>query len=406
MIAALAWYGPDRMRQLIYQHLDPNGILGIEGELNFQNWPPKQLAVELESKIRAHGLLEQAVQGMIQIQAVAPDLRELGEALGVAAPGVTGSVASAIPASLRDEVIRFNIVFNDRRPQFQYLSAYKDLHDLLHTLQGMEEGISQAGRRFRERPNHPDELRAVANDINALAAKARRNYEVLNAPRRVGKWLEVLEQAASGLHLAAETNDPKPVTAQVEALRRLPGLNLYDLNIDLLESIERVNPNELARRMGTILDGLAPIQSVGKDFIASLRRTLSEFRDLCDKIPRVMDEHDACQAFETVVALAADNRGAILPEHINGWAKARDGLAAVVPEPGDTRAATVAKAAEQFEAVAKGENGPAIARELANLLGMFRPLFNEIDKKLLALTDHLVCLAAYIDVQLRNAAHV
>jgi hypothetical protein len=406
MIDALIWYGPDRMRELIIRHLDPGRQLRIEAELNFAKWSPMQLAMELETQIRAHGLLEQAVRGMRELQSDAPNLEGLAVALGVAPPGQTSPAGRSVPDAIRDEAISFSAVFADRRPQFRCLSAYKDLHDQLHTLQGMEEGIRLAAGRFRNRPDQPKELLEVAAALTDLAVKARRNYEALKKPRRVGKWLPAFEGAAGELRRAAENNDTTPVAAQVETLQGLPGQYLSDLNIALLESIEQLGLDELAERMGTILAGLTSQGSAASDFTAALSFTLGQFRDSCSKLDRVMADHDACQEFENVVMLAVSNRGAIPPAQIPGWAKARHQLAAVVPEPGDVRAAQAAQAAERFEAAAAGGDAQAAARELAQLLVMFRPLFNEIDKKLLALTDRLVQSAAYLDVQLRNAANV
>src|SRR5207245_741156 len=117
--------------------------------------------------------------------------------------------------------------------------------------------------------------------------------------------------------------------------------------------------------------------SAAPAFAAALSLTLGQFRDSCGQLHRVMGDHDACQSFENVVTLAADSRGAIPPAQIPDWAEARARLAALVPEPGDGRAAQVAQVAERYEKAAAGGDAAAAARELAQLLVTFRPLFNE-----------------------------
>jgi hypothetical protein len=404
MIDALTWYRKPGMQRLILKYLDPDDTLHIEAELNFDTWPDRELAVALEEQIRAHGLLEQAVTGMRNLQAGAPDLNELATALGVATPGHNGMAAPAVPEAVRGEVIRFSAVFGERRSGFQYVSAYKDLHDQLHTLQQMEEGVRQAADRFRAQPDQPDELIGVARTVLALAKKARRSFKVLKEPRRVRAWLGELGWTAGMLHAAARRHDPVLVANHVETLRRLPGQRLSDVNSELLDRIEAVGPNELADRAGKILAKLTPEGPAAQDFASHLRLTLGQFREQCRELKQLMDRHDACQEFETVVALATATRGAIPPGQIHGWAKARDGLENVYLEPGDRRGDKVVAAAKEYEAAAG--NGPVVARELYQLLEVLRPLFNDIDKRLLGLTDRLVQSAAYLDVQLRNAANV
>jgi hypothetical protein len=192
----------------------------------------------------------------------------------------------------------------------------------------------------------------------------------------------------------------------LEELRRMPGQNQNDLNEDLFACIERLNPDDLANRIGRIHARLTRPGEAITPFVAELSAGLDRFRDACERLRRVMADHDACQAFETVVALAADSRGAIPPSQIPGWAVARARLAAVVLEAGDDRPNQVDDLAGRFEAAAAAGVSSAAPPELGRLLGMFRAMFNEIDKKLLALTDRLVQSAAYLDVQLRTATHV
>jgi hypothetical protein len=404
MIDALTWHRNAGMRKLVVKYLDPDEAFRIEAELNFDRWPDRELAVALEDQIRAHGLVQQAVAGMRALQAGAPDLDELETALGVKKPGQNGSTAPAVPNAVRGEVIRFSAVFGERRPRFQYVSAYKDLHDHLHTLQRMEDGIRQAAERFHVHPDQPDEMVGVAKAVIALAKKARRSFKVLKEPRRVGQWLGEFGRGAGLLLAAAMRHDPVQVAEQVEGLSRLPGQRLSDVNNELLDSIDGLKPDELAVRVGDILTKLTPTGSAAPGFVDHLRLTLGQFREQCAELHRLMNDHDACQEFETVVALAAATRGAIPPVQIYGWAKARDGLATVTLEPGDGRGRNVIEAAKAYETAAGTQ--PVAAEELNKLLESFRPLFTEIDKRLLGLTDRLVQSAAYLNVQLGNFANV
>lgn len=404
MIDALTWFGKDDMRLLVIRTLDPTENLGIEAELNFDNWPPRRLATQLEAQIRAHGLVETAIAGMLAIQQTGPDLNRLAGALRVVAPGQPAP-GDAVPVAIQTAIIGFSSIFADRRPKFTRLGQYKELHDHLHILQGMEVGIDQAGTRFFNGPSETKEMVALSKDLLDLAAKARRNLESLNRPRRVNRWVEAFERAAGAMLKAAETHDASNIANLTVDLRRIPSQNLADLNIDLLECVEGLGLEELAHRMSAILADLAAVVA-GSEFVAALQLSLNEFKVSCIRLRKLIADHDACQSFETVVALAADNDGKLLPASIVGWAEARDAMAAVVPVPNDCRAANAAAAAIRFEAAAIARNGTDAVAELSNLLGLFRPLFKDIDSMLLDLTDHLVQMAAYLDVQLRNSAHV
>src|SRR3954451_13737998 len=83
MVDALLWYDVSGMQDLIRKYLDPDDVLQIDADLNFDNWPPKRVATELAKLIQAHDLIDKAVLGMRKLQARAPDLNVLASALGV-----------------------------------------------------------------------------------------------------------------------------------------------------------------------------------------------------------------------------------------------------------------------------------------------------------------------------------
>ena len=117
----------------------------------------------------------------------------LGQAAEVAGPPVAADFGAA-----RDKVIEFKLYFRESESQFGYLNAFKDLHDRLHTLHEMREGIAQAAERLRKLPPDSTALEIVAEDLQAQVLGARKSAATLEEPADA-RWLEAFANGVEGL---------------------------------------------------------------------------------------------------------------------------------------------------------------------------------------------------------------
>ncbi|MFI5459806.1 MAG: hypothetical protein ACHRXM_30660 [Isosphaerales bacterium] len=160
-----------------------------------------------------------------------------------------------MPAAVKDNVIRFNERFVQRREQFRYLSGFKELHEGLHNLQLAREAISQAVERFKQNPAHSLEIVNIGDDLREDYESAVKSSTSLGDPADTD-WVEAFGRAVTSLKDAVTKKDLDALSGIVEALRTLPNQQA-GLSSDLVRRARRLKPVELVTLMDTILRLLA-----------------------------------------------------------------------------------------------------------------------------------------------------
>src|SRR5262249_20122300 len=112
-----------------------------------------------------------------------------------------------IAAPARDKVIRFNERFRRCRDEMRSLNGYKELHDVLHKVQGTQESLRLAIDRFRARPTDRRELLSNAEGLQELVQAARAGAGQLFDPADVADWLGAFEKAVADLDVAIRKPD-------------------------------------------------------------------------------------------------------------------------------------------------------------------------------------------------------
>ncbi|MFI5461188.1 MAG: hypothetical protein ACHRXM_37760 [Isosphaerales bacterium] len=365
------------------------------------------IVVELIDAVERRSLVAQLVRGIQEMRSTRPDVRALATELGLSsAGGAAPSATSAMPTAVKDNVIRFNERFVERRKQFRYLSGFKKLHEGLHNLQSKREAISQAAERFKQNPANSLEIDMIGDDLKEDYESAVKSTASLEDPADAD-WVEPFGRVVTGLKDAVTRRDLNALTGIVEALRTLPNQQA-GLNSDLVRCARRLKPLELVDLMDTILAGLGPSGASVPAFMAEFRERLNRFRALCDRLSRLISDHDNCQRIETSLA-QAETAAVVTPDRVPSWESVKADLQAIASRrPDDTLAVRVAQIPNSFESTAKlSPNDPKPAGDIfANFVDRFRRLFHNVDEELLAITSDLVQEAAYLDVQLRTATHV
>jgi hypothetical protein len=295
---------------------------------------------------------------------------------------------------VRVRVIQFSAVFGQRRDWFRYLNALKTLHEVLHKLQDMQEGIGQAVERFRRQPANALELRIIADtledDLVADAAAANQNTEF---PEDADEWIGAFGRSVGELRSALDRADLATLDRAVEALRALPNQQA-GLNKELVRCARRLKAEELVARMDGILAGLGQIPEAEE-----LQAGLTRFRSLCQQVAGLTVDHDVCQDVATFLAVVV-GPGEVTRDKVFRWP---DVLAALLRiagrRPNDPKAGRVAEYARAFDAAAEAT---LAAAQFALLREQFGRLFSKTDEDLLKVTDKLVQEAALLDARLRR----
>ena len=300
------------------------------------------------------------------------------------------------PNLVRTQVIEFSAVFGERRKWFNYLRASKALHDVLHKLQAMQEGIAQAIERFRLQPNAPVELEIIANTLdddfvaNAVAANQETEF-----PDEAGEWITAFRGAVRDLRAALAPPDLVALKRCADSLRALPDQQQAGLNKELVRYVYRLKADELVTRMDGILAGLGQIPAA-----AELQSKLTQFRALCKQLAGLILDHDACQEVEISLKLVPRS-GEVSHDQVFNWPNVLAALLRIAGRrPADPMAARMAEYARAFDAALPN----AGSAPFALLRQQFSLLFHKTDDVLLTVTDKLVAEAANVDARLRSFA--
>jgi hypothetical protein len=279
-------------------------------------------------------------------------------------------------------IIEFGIVFAQRRDWFRYLNAYKTLHDVLHKLQDMQEAINQAVERFSREPRNAAQMQIIANtleyDLVSDATAANQNTEF---PDDHGAWVGTFAASVKQLSTALAPADLPALSEAVNTLRALPRQQTR-VNQELVLCARRLRAEELVARIDGILAGVGQITDGGE-----LRDGFTRFRALCEQLPLLITDHDACQriqdSFFAVVELTGVTR-----EQISGWPDVLTNLLRIAARrPADAMTARVAEYARVFDSTA---DSSAATDQFLLLREYFLRLFHKTDEALLRLSDKLI----------------
>jgi hypothetical protein len=329
------------------------------------------------------------------------DVQQFCEAFLAHPPSLTttgpGKVTH-IPIPARDKVIRFNERFRRCGDEMRSLNGYKELHDVLHKVQGTLEPLRQAAGRFRAQPATPGELLGIREGLLQLVQSARKAARKLSDPEDVADWLGAFENAVADLDVAIRTPDPKILDRVQEVLVGLSA-KLPEVNEELVKASKRAGVDGLTSLIDGILADLSALGVVPTTLAAEIRVRLWQFRRSCASLPDLRVDHNRCQQVDNALSLAAT-----LPEltsdRVGGWADVKRQILDLCDRRrGNPLAARTRTSVDEFEAA---RDALTATDAFTTLLIQFRALFNRTDEELLEVTDDLLREAAHLDAVLRS----
>lgn len=302
-----------------------------------------------------------------------PRSRELAalrdEHLAATAP--PGGLSSG---QVEQAVGRFAGRFRERRVWLQYLKAYKQLHEILHDLNGYLGQVRKEADARRASGTPVSGTTAAA--LRRWAAEAARWWRRTEQPDAVPLWVTQLAQATD----AFLGLDPAPHPRALARLASLPATHLLGLNSELLKCAGRLQADELLADLDTVYRLIGPGAAAP---LAAVAAAVDDFRAPCGGLSQAIRHDTLCQNIDTELR-AAQGQTAKTPDDILGWDVVRDGLDTLDRErPGDLKTAAAVSAAAAFVAA------PAPAT-FDRLMEAFEVLFKAMDVALLSVTTDLL----------------
>jgi hypothetical protein len=312
-----------------------------------------------------------------------------------------GASTVSTPAPAKTEILRRAVELSKllelNQAWFQYLNAYKILHDSLHKLQDMQEALDQAVERFKHQPANAVELQIIANTLeDDLVNTATAANQQTEAPEEADEWLHAFGQAVVSLRASLAPPDFVSLDRSVEILRALPNPRQAGLDRELVKCAERLRADDLVSLMNIILAGLGQIPPPESD---TLQAGLMRFRTLCQQLTGLTADHRACQSVEISLAAVVPSNS-ITHDRVFRWPDVFAALLRVTARrPGDMMAARVAEYARSFNTALEPTAGAA---QFALLRERFGRLFSKTDENLLQVTDKLIQEASLLEARLKR----
>jgi hypothetical protein len=229
-----------------------------------------------------------------------------GTPMTIPAPAERGSLGRGLQAlaglmqdaAVRAAVAEFRSDFAAAAEQVELLGAYKDVHDLLHTLQFQcYRGIAQEARRF---PDDETAREILLDHQLTLQGLVEHLVELTGAPRfppADATWVRGLSDAAQELARALDTRDPTGLKRVVWQLDRVLSVQPAHINTRLNAAARALRLPSLVEAMTTIraqLDG----QDLDAARIQQFGTAVGTITALSEEVQVLVGDHDRLQALD------------------------------------------------------------------------------------------------------------
>jgi Effector-associated domain 10 len=203
-------------------------------------------------------------------------------------------------AEVRAAVITFWVDFQAACERIEIIANYKELHDLLHTLEFQcYSGILQESKRFSNSEDetaleilmdHELTLQRTLRDVKDVAARETiATNELL--------WVKQLEQAQAELHAAIEELDTRHLQRAIWLLNRILAIQPSRINTNLNAAAKTLRLPALVNAMNAILDKLIGA-NLNQEKIQQFQTGVAVLAELNQRFIALVHGHDYGQEFD------------------------------------------------------------------------------------------------------------
>jgi hypothetical protein len=377
--------------------------------VNF-NQSSTRIAFDLVNEVERHGYLETLLRKLQEARPKVPQVVELMTAFDLQPEIVARPFAGDTSALVRDAVIRFNDRFQQRQKLLGYLNAYKQLHDVLHSLQDFHAQLVMTVDGIRRAPSEILDMGRITDPLDIWVVVAQESIRGTEFPDKPPRWIARFKKAVDDLEFELSKPEPAAIDGAkldraIEILAHLPAEEQRGLNVQLVQCAMRLETDELVELMDRILT------DAGKAGVASaetndLRIGVGDFRILCRGLAELIEDHNLCQDVDGALREAL-GLPEISPDRLSQWSDIRAWLREIGgrhpgSRPDDIRAKRPLETLLLFEAAAAAGDKLRAKRLFDRLEERFNDLFFNADKALLRVTQDLLAAARALDATLKR----
>jgi hypothetical protein len=199
------------------------------------------------------------------------------------------------------DVATFEAIFQTSCKQIDVLAYYKDLHDLLHTLQfkcyNYIIGIVRNAKKSPDDPSVWDNVFEYELTLQDIVDGLKRFAAQETTGQNMCFWIQGLIEALNRLFRATENCDAQQIEAAVRPISRVLAIQPVIINTRLNEAARALPLPPLVGALTRIHNNLGRTQ-VRPDTVGKFKDGVAALGKLNDKLTSLIEDHDKWQAID------------------------------------------------------------------------------------------------------------
>lgn len=279
--------------------------------------------------------------------------------------------------------------FEAASQQIEYLTNYKDLHDLLHNLQFLcFSGLVQEAARF---PADPLAQEILLDHELTLAGLIDSLVEVAGRPEMPASelgWIAELAEAHSQLRQAIDTLEAEPLRRAIWLMKRVLDLQPTRIN-------ERLNATARALRLETIEQAMRSIRrdlrrlKLPSKQVRGFESGVTALGDLGEHLARLVEDHDRWQAVDLELRRIEATMMHDVGEISASWPELRERVAPLCQQSGAAWVERLRRDGRDLDLALAGANPAQIRRTFLRYRRRAGNRFYQVDADLKSLCHEL-----------------
>ena len=199
---------------------------------------------------------------------------------------------------VKTTVIEFRAEFQAILAQLEMLAMYKDIHDLLHTLEyTCYQGCLREERNFPEDSNcliyldsYKLNLQNIISGVEKIIAQGRPAFDNIS-------WHQDLIRALECLDEAIEKEEKKPLEAANWFMKRILGIQPSHINAALVSTAKVLRLHDLVEGMRNI-ENIIENSELESEKRNQIQKSIKSLAQLDDNLTILVKEHDNWQKID------------------------------------------------------------------------------------------------------------
>jgi hypothetical protein len=307
----------------------------------------------------------------------------------MAGEGLSALVELMRVPQVQSFMMAFRIDFEAACEQIEILGSYKDLHDLLHSLQfHCYNPIVQEARRFPgddvavdNLMDHEMTLQELILDLEDVAEKA--TFAMTDAT-----WIQDLTKARYTLVEALERLDPKPLKRVIWLLNRVLAIQPSWINTRLNATARALRLPVLVETMTQVKNKLA-ILDLDPDKVGQFEAGVDALVNLSHNLSSLVTNHDRWQAVDLELRRIESNMGQDTTELEMSWPELKAMTKPLYNGNTDDCSSSFRRNCENLDIAISDQNPARIRQYFRRFYRQTGLQFHRVDMDLKALCDDL-----------------